>query len=193
MGAQRLAYQGKDAHASSREPITLDTFLNDAVPIERWSTRIDPRLSRALWLSLVAMITGTATTFFSPILIENTRSSGLFLREFLVVWFEVINALKLPIFYCTWFCIVGAYPFWKRTNGLRSGNRLCLWTATAVALYGALNTVAVGVPIFVLSLNLAVSFIQLMIEIVWAIVQVVFWTIVIITALGTLGGGAARR
>ena len=109
------------------------------------------------------------------------------------MWFEVINALKLPIFYCTWFCIVGAYPFWKRTNGLRSGNRLCLWTATAVALYGALNTVVVGVPIFVLSLNLAVSFVQLMIEIVWAIVQVVFWTIVIITALSTLGGGAARR
>ncbi len=190
----QLAYHVSDTNPSVREPITLDAFLNNAVVYEKeWTAPIDPRLRRALWLSLIAMIVGLVTTFFAPVLIETTRSSGLILREFLVVWLGAMDILKVPIFFCTWFCIVGAHLFWKRTKGLQSGNRLCQRTATVVALYGAFNTVAVGVPVFVLAINLAAAFVMMVVAIVWAIVQVVFWTIVIITALGILGSGAVRR
>lgn len=187
MSIQRLTSRARHTHTTPHEPVTVGSFLkNTAIYENAWTAPIDPRLRRALWLSLVAMIVGVVTAFVAPLLIENARSSGLLLEEFLVVWLGVMAALQVPLSLCTAVCMTGFHFFWKRTRGLRSGNWLCQRIATTVALYGALNAVAVGVPIFILALNLAALVVTFVVWLVWTIVQVVFWLIVIIAVLGAL-------
>ncbi len=156
--------------------MSLEQFTNRAVRYEAWRAPFDPRLRQAVQMSSVSIPAGTIVALLSSAGVSFAHNSDFFwgFQVSFASWMGVLALVSPFVMMAALVSAVGGYYLWENTRGLSAGNLFWQRVATGIALWGAINTLAVGIPVLMLALNLLIwiGFIALVILIFMIVLMV---------------------
>ena len=164
--------------------ISLEEFRGRAVRYEAWRAPFDPRVRQAVQMSGVTIPAGTITALLSSAGVTFAHTSEFFwvFEDSFGGWMGALAIISPLVMLAALVSAVAGYYLWENTRGLSAGNLFWQRVATGIALWGAVNTLAVGIPVLMLAVNLLIW--------IGAIVLVI---LIFMVVLMVLAGGAVLR